>query len=423
MGITVGILAEFRWSEDVVMMMTRGDVTATGMAILHMDAGFRALPVDPGTKRPFPWLTPHGVRDATDDVTTLKQWFAVAGAHDGHAGLGIVPGAGFAIVDDDTGELDIRALGLQGTFSERTRRGCHHWARLPNQRRLRKSRLRDGVGDLITGDRAYVVVSPTPSYFPIDPKAPIFTLPGDSPLWESSAPRNTLATSSSTTTPGDRNHAHALVSRMLEHSTYRETVAMILQDRWATTYHSRSEADAALVFLASHFLRDQERAGEILTAILQRHSLKAKSHANPDHYIAMTVAKTRAHRTQTDAQRIATFTTRYVTPSLSMPSPEPFTPKNVNDAKFVKRGERSNVLNAVILGFAAWDEEDEFTRDDNWRRIPVQDVADIFGVSRETVRLRLVALEKRGEIERRAPSPFHDGRIRRDSLVRVVKGR
>lgn len=178
--------------------------------MLDMNVGFRVLPVDPDTKAPLPWLTPHGVKDATDDPITLRQWMALAS----DSGLGLVPGSGFAVLDDDTGDLHAAIYGLAGTWSERTRRGMHYWTRLPSGRQLRKSRLLGATGDLITGDSAYAVISPTPPYMPIDPDAPILTLPDDSPLWEFEAPRVMLATSTARITAADREAAHAEVKRM-----------------------------------------------------------------------------------------------------------------------------------------------------------------------------------------------------------------
>jgi predicted transcriptional regulator of viral defense system len=80
-------------------------------------------------------------------------------------------------------------------------------------------------------------------------------------------------------------------------------------------------------------------------------------------------------------------------------------------------------MEASILNFAGSDEVDQFTRADRWRRLAVQTLADIFEVNRETVRLRLAALQGRGQIDRQAPSGMHDGKWRRDSLVRLVIGR
>lgn len=95
-------------------------------------------------------------------------------------------------------------------------------------------------------------------------------------------------------------------------------------------------------------------------------------------------------------------------------------PRTLLDANKLTNRERPRLMEATIINFARSDEIDRFTRDDRWRRLPVQAVADIFGVDRETVRRRLVAMEKRGVIERWAPANKHDGHCRRDSLVRLV---
>lgn len=85
------------------------------------------------------------------------------------------------------------------------------------------------------------------------------------------------------------------------------------------------------------------------------------------------------------------------------------------DAKSV-----SGDINSGILTFAAFASVDEFTRPDGWRRLPVDDIASVFGVTREAVRQHLVALQARGCIERKIETNSHEGRWRKDSLVRLL---
>lgn len=210
------------WPEELKRATVNRDTVSAGMELLRMNAGFRALPVDPKTKAPIPFLTPRGVADATDDPVVLQQWMALAS----DAGLGAVPGPSFAIVDDDSGDLDPADYGLSGTVAKQTRRGMHYWARLPGSRRLRKLKLPGGAGDLISGDRSYVVMSPTPPYFPIAIDAPIFTLPDTSPLWELAAPPP-VTRRGIVPTVSDQLEARDLDRRILEHSMYSKGHQML----------------------------------------------------------------------------------------------------------------------------------------------------------------------------------------------------
>lgn len=248
------------WSEAMKRAIVNDDTVSAGMELLRMNVGFRALPVDRDTKAPIPFLTPRGAANATDDPTIFQQWMALAS----DAGLGAVPGSNFAIIDDDTGDLDAGSYGLSGTFVERTRRGMHYWARLPESRHLKKSKLPHGTGDLICGHRSYVLMSPTPPYFPVNIDAPILMLPDSSPLWE-------LATPVSTSTRGivpaacDWEEARDLDRRIREHSMYHEGYQMLHTRDWQRAMPegadvSESGRDFFLVFEASHFLKDHPRA-------------------------------------------------------------------------------------------------------------------------------------------------------------------
>jgi hypothetical protein len=165
----------YHWPEPVKRAIVNGDTVAAGVEILKAGMGFRLVPTE-RDKRPIPWLSHRGVNDATDDPQTWRQYLALAP----DAGLGIVPGERFAVIDDDSGSLNADTYGVTGTYAERTRRGTHHWVRIPDGRRARKSKIPEG--DFITGRRSYVISSPTKPYAPIDLDAPILTLPEDSPL-------------------------------------------------------------------------------------------------------------------------------------------------------------------------------------------------------------------------------------------------
>lgn len=75
----------------------------------------------------------------------------------------------------------------------------------------------------------------------------------------------------------------------------------------------------------------------------------------------------------------------------------------------------------AVVAFAARIGPDDYAQHDGWRRIPVSDFASLFETSSENVRLALKDAERQGLIERKAPAYLHDGKVRRDSLVRLVR--
>lgn len=415
------------WSEAMKRAIVNGDTVSAGIELLRMNAGFRALPVDRETKAPIPFLTPRGVADATDDPVILQQWMALAS----DAGLGAVPGSNFAIIDDDTGNLGARAYGLSGTFVERTRRGMHYWARLPESRHLKKSKLPDGAGDLICGHRAYVVMSPTPPYFPMDIDAPILTLPDNSPLWELAKPVCT-STWGIRSAACDREEARDLDRRIRAHSMYREGYQRLHTRDWQRAMPkgadvSESGRDFFLVFEVSHFVKNHQRAPEILYALLwdtgwPQSRNRANPKSDPPDYCSRTVLAALTARASKDAERLQQLADHHVLPISPgfQEDAAPTTPaRTVLDANLLSGGAD---LTSVIERFAASVEIDEFSRPLGWRRFPVMDVAEIFGYTREAVRKRMVAMERAGIIERRSVPYTHDGAIRRDTCIRLPRG-
>lgn len=397
-----------------------------------MDAGFFALPVDPETKAPLPYLTPRGLSDATDDPQTWQQWLALAP----DAGSGIVPGTRFVVIDDDLGQVDAGAYGVAGTFAERTRRGIHYWAQLPGARHLRKSKLPNGAGDIITGDRAYVVVSPTPPYHPIDISAPVLTLPENSPLWELAGSRHTLTTYAfKQITEQDKADACEVMNR-LRHGKFAKGLDSLFSGDWPKLMPhiedtSESTRDFLLVLEASHFLREHDRADQVLAALLlstgwpsspdRQHPKK-----NPMQYTAIVVGNALSSRFTRDAKRLNKLYARFVAPFVILPDNQQTPPKNLKPKSVLVGtplhggGHRGVVIEDVVLEFLANDKVDEFTRTDRWRRLPVSDLAAVLGVNRKTITRTLERLKACGLIEREVIALRHDGAYRRDSLARLV---
>jgi hypothetical protein len=325
------IAEAIQFPERLKTAIVNGDLTGTGSELLLMKLGFRALPVDSVTKAPFGWLTPRGVSDATSDPATLQQWFALSG----DASLGIVPGPRFAIVDDDTGDLDIGALGLTGSFAERTRRGVHTWALLPDGRHLRKVRLPNGAGDLISGSAGYVLMSPSPRYQPIDMAAPILALPTDSPLWDWAAPKDLVGMSIAPAfTLEDERDSWTLDDAMRRSSDYGAGIAALLDGDtdWARHFPTAKDVtdsgrDFQLARAATHYLRNNDRRDSIIAALLARHSKKIERHTSPPAYIAAVVAGAITARDRVDSDQQTTFFVRFVMPALLVVTTE-YNPPN-----------------------------------------------------------------------------------------------
>ena len=126
-------------------------------------------------------------------------------------------------------------------------------------------------------------------------------------LFLSALVSNTPATSEGTilTTFEDDQMAREILG-FLRKSQYQKLVDDILAgDYVAAGYRSRSEADAALAFMATHHLRHEERVESVLFALLEQNSRKAKSHRNSKRYIETTVCKAIAYRERKEKDRLA----------------------------------------------------------------------------------------------------------------------
>jgi DNA-binding transcriptional ArsR family regulator len=178
-------------------------------------------------------------------------------------------------------------------------------------------------------------------------------------------------------------------------------------------------------------VKDHPRAPEILYALLwdtgwPESADRAHPKSDPADYCSRTVLAALNARNSKDKDRLKQLAERYVLPtsSDSLPDAQPTVPdQTVLDANLLSGGAE---LTTAIQRFAALDRVDEFSRSHGWRRFPVLDIvldiAEIFGVSRETVRQEMAALANAGIIERRSDPYRHDGAIRRDTCIRLPRG-
>ncbi len=131
----------------------------------------------------------------------------------------------------------------------------------------------------------------------------------------------TLPASSIEVLPEDRREATRVMDQLLRFSTYRETVELIVNGNWKQRYLTRSEADIALVHLATHFLRFHDRRREVLYALLECHSEKAASHSHPALYLRITVDKALTYRADTDQAHVDSLGAVIVRSLLAVPPP------------------------------------------------------------------------------------------------------
>lgn len=247
----------FTFSQSVRRGMAQRDPVATGVELLAMSAGFTAMWVN-DDKKPYGSLTPEGVKDATRDPRVLREWSLLVP----DSGLAVILPSDIACVDQD--DLNKPVDGLpSGTWAEATRRGEHHLVTLPEPV-VSRCQLPGGAGDFLAGPRSYVVLAPSRDRWPIDVDAPIKALDLSSTLWRAITEklhrravwRAKARTTTHTSTDAEDRAVIALVKKLTK-GQYGETVHLILEGRWQERYSSRSEADFALAFMATHFSRDE----------------------------------------------------------------------------------------------------------------------------------------------------------------------
>lgn len=118
-------------------------------ALAWLEHGFRPIPLR--AKKPIE----KGWPDL--DPARIRRWVDWPGD-----GIGIVTGAGLAVVDADTVEALglLPDLGLPPTFGYRTRRGAHRWYAVDGPVRNSVGVLGPGLD--VKGERGQVAIPPTP---------------------------------------------------------------------------------------------------------------------------------------------------------------------------------------------------------------------------------------------------------------------
>lgn len=409
----------FYWPEPVRRAMMNRDVLATGIEILNANLGVRIVPAG-DDKSPIKSLCPHWSTDATDDPQTLRQWSAVWP----DVRWGIIPGENFLVVDDDTGELDTHALGIESTWAERTRRGTHYWCRIaPGLLESSKTYLSDKRGEITTGSAGYVVASPADPYVPIDVDTPFVGITATSPVLELVRPQRTIAPIAiPNLTEQHHREARIIASALCQApDQYGRDMKALLEGN-IPAGASASEADYRLALGASYWTSDPA----VIVAVLLASNLPREKWRRPD-YLPRTIAKAldrRAILTE-QSQNIpyhSRITEHIDTGHGLLPTPLPTTVRyGTPPVGSVSR----EVLIGNILAFAVSvreeDSEDEWGLSDGWVRVPVNEFATLHHVDRKTVQRAVEDAMRRGLIESQVVRKPQGGRVICHRLIRLVR--
>ena len=125
-------------------------------AIEYGCGGWPVLPLKPREKRP---ITAHGVKDASTDPNTIREWWN----RWPYANIGLAVPAGLVVLDIDSAEalksIKSEALELSETACSRTHKGWHLWYSTGELEIGNRVGVRPGVD--IRGRDGYVVAPPS----------------------------------------------------------------------------------------------------------------------------------------------------------------------------------------------------------------------------------------------------------------------
>jgi hypothetical protein len=134
-------------------------------ALDYARRGWQVLPLEPAGKRPLGALVPHGLKEATTDETTIRQWWTT----EPNANVGIATGAvsGLVVIDVDgaDGAQELRELvdqhgRFKATWARTGSGGWHAYLQYPGVE-VRNSAGKLGPGLDVRGDGGYVVAPPS----------------------------------------------------------------------------------------------------------------------------------------------------------------------------------------------------------------------------------------------------------------------
>lgn len=221
-------------------------------------------------KHPISKFVPHGVMDATTDVQSLRQFFALYP----DANIGLAMGHGLVALDLDPrhGADLAEGYGADPTLTERTGSGGHHRIFVGDSASPRSRQLARGAELKSSG--SYIVSAPSRHasgrmYMWEDMSVRIAIIPQ---AWRTPlAPeRAGIRLHRKRTSPAIEDRAKRVIQNLLR-GPYAPTVQRLLYGEWESLerYPSHSEADGALIAMATHFARTPA----VLDAVLRLSSL------------------------------------------------------------------------------------------------------------------------------------------------------
>jgi hypothetical protein len=218
-------------------------------------------------------------------------------------------------------------------------------------------------------------------------------------------------------TDNDREEARSIEQKLRKSRRFGEGPTALLDGdpHWSRFFpqkidKSESGRDFHLALTSSHYLRDHPRRREVMYAMLERHSRKAKRHLTPSTYILSVVDAAASERQRRDDDRVHRYGT-----CLSTPMPE--------DAAGGEPGDVLDVAHMpdLLLRLVTPPIPDCLDRHEDWTRVPVGDLARLLGCHRTTVYRNLKRLAKRGQIEYDPDRAKPDGMFRCDTWIRLVR--
>lgn len=381
-------------------------------------------------KHPIPKFVPHGVRDSTTDVQTLRQFFALYP----DANIGLAMGYGLVALDLDPrhGADLAEGYGADPTLTERTGSGGHHRIFVSDSASPRSRQLARGAELKSSG--SYIVSAPSRHasgrlYMWEDMSARIAVMPQSwrTPL----APeRARIHLHRGTIPPTIKTRAEAVIRNLLR-GPYAPTVQLLLDGEWESLkrYASHSEADGGLIVMATHFTNDPA----VLDAVLRRSGLyrpkwddvhTAKGATYGELLIGNALAwrhSQSGNRLHALAERLGfashdgavvgadclsspeTSATRAISPQVRVTYRTPLTRHQLQHAclEFIRTAPTRVVMT------------------DNFVRLPVADMARVCGVAEKTVQRAINAAAKDQLIETYVSTENVDGRCIKTRWVRA----
>lgn len=384
-------------------------------------------------KHPISKFVPRGVKDATADIQTIHQVFALYP----DANIGLAMGNGLVALDLDPrhGADLAEGYGADSTLTERTGSGGHHRIFGSDSASPRSRVLAPGAELKSSG--SYIVSTPSRHasgrmYMWEDMSARIAGMP---PSWQTPlAPeRARLRLHRGTMNPAINVRAERVV-RSLLHGRYAATVRQLLDGEWDSLerYPSHSEADGALITMATHFTLTPA----VLDAVLRRsglyrqkwdvvHTVKGETYGE---YVIGNALEWRRARS---GNRLLLLAERLGVESDDGPavvadgasSPETSAARTTSPlVPVIYRTPltRDQLQHACLRFIGTAPTQDVMT--DGFVRLPVADMARVCDVAEKTVQRAITAAAAAELIETRVSTERYDGRVIRTRWVRAADG-